>query len=100
MGCDGGGGGAFSPSLSANGKAVSAGVDEGPPMDWPGFAGFALVVTMPGAALATDTGAAAGHPQGSGSLSTTCCRLPCSNITRWLGCTRYRPPSNWLVTVT
>jgi len=58
-----GAGGAASPSLSAMGKAVSAGVDEGPPTGCPGAAGLADVVPV----LATEMDGVVGHPQGSGS---------------------------------
>ena len=41
-----------------------------------------------------------GQPHGSFSWSTTSCVLPCCNMTRWPGCTRYRLPSSTLVTST
>jgi hypothetical protein len=56
-------GGGARPSLSAIGKAVSAGVEEGPPTGFPGAAGFAPVFPV----LATEVTGIAGQPQGSGS---------------------------------
>ena len=88
----GGAGGAASPSLSASGKAVSAGVELGP-SGWEAaaFATIAcpgLAAGWPGSlgapVLATETigGGAAGQPQVSRSWSTTSWTLPCSNRTR------------------
>src|ERR1035438_5406431 len=45
-------------------------------------------------------GSLGGQPQGSFSWSTTSFRLPCWNITRCPGCTRYAPPSKTLETST
>ena len=51
------------PSLCASGKAVSAGVEEGPPTGFPGAAGLAPVLP----ALATEVTGIGGQPHGSGS---------------------------------
>ena len=63
MGTEDGLGGAASPSLSAMGKAVSAGVEEGPPTGRPGGAGAVAEFPL----LATEVTGMAGQPQGSGS---------------------------------